>query len=154
MQADLERSKTIAREIVQEKETNKLHREAVDDAASKVELLKSELMFNSALAETLERTRSITSIIDSAEAEGNNGRLIEAIEKLEQAVEAAGDFSRFENARFTGLLHDRIAQLGAELSDRALSYWNGLVRIDAVGSQIVIHSQSQGNTLDYFLNWL
>lgn len=123
---------------MQERESNKKYRAAVDDAAGKVHLLKTELAFNEALAQTLEHTRTITTTLDEAQAELDAEKIILAIEKLEEAVDAAKDLSRFENTQFTTLLHERIAQLGAGLLEKAVGQWDTLVVIDAPRRKVVI----------------
>lgn len=127
---------------MEEKDSNKKYKATVDDAAGKVHLLKAELAFNEALAQTLEQTRSISRTLDNAQAEADKDNMIAAIGKLEEAVDAAKDFSRFENTQFTTLLHERIAQLGSGLLEKSVEFWETLVVTEAPNRRVVIHQST------------
>ncbi|KAF2098527.1 hypothetical protein NA57DRAFT_38787 [Rhizodiscina lignyota] len=141
LQADIERSKATAREIVQEAEAGKTLRAAIDDASSKQQLLQSELAFNEALADTLQRVKSISGTLDETDNLSREGHMLEGIEKFEEAVDAAKDMSRFENAQFTSILHQRIAQLGADMASQTRECWNILVVESINGQGFTINSQ-------------
>lgn len=87
--------------------------------------------------------KSASDTLDAAEASSRNGHMLDALDKFEEAVEAAKDMSRFENARFPSILHDGIAQIGATMARKAREYWDELVVEHSAQRSFTVVSKAQ-----------
>jgi centromere/kinetochore protein ZW10 len=138
LQADIERSKATAREIVQEAEAGKTLKAHVVDASSKVELLRKELDFNVTLADTLEQLQIISGLLDSAQNAASEGSLSQSLEKLGNAHKIIGQLDSYENTRFAGLVQRRASQLKESLVAKVQSFWQSMVVLNHAHREITI----------------
>ena len=149
LQADIERSKATAREIVQEAEAGKALKAHAGDAANKVDLLRKELDFNETLAGTLETLQVVAGLLDSVQnAMGEDERdLSKSLGKLEEAQRTLGGLDGFKNMRFAGLLEKRTGQIKERLVEEILGCWNSLVVVDTDQQSITVLQEKEGKPL-------
>ncbi|KAF2435010.1 hypothetical protein EJ08DRAFT_580829 [Tothia fuscella] len=146
LQADIERSKATAREIVQEAEAGKTLNAHVEDATSKVELLRKELDFNVTLADTLEQLQIISGLLDGSQNAASEGDLAESLEKLGNAQKVIDQLDSFENTRFAGLVERRASQLRELLVAKVQEYWHGMVKYSSAERRITILNDMTGES--------
>ncbi|KAL9063892.1 MAG: hypothetical protein Q9157_008043 [Trypethelium eluteriae] len=138
LQADIERSKATAREIVQQAEAGKALQSNIDDASSKVGLLQNELAFNGTLSETLVRIKDTKRLLDEAQGAAVARDVITAINKLENVDQSTVGKGSLGSARVSGLLQNRVKSLRNDLIEETLRRWNMLITFDYSRSRVVI----------------
>ncbi|OCK75915.1 hypothetical protein K432DRAFT_446386 [Lepidopterella palustris CBS 459.81] len=143
LQADIERSRATAQEIVQQAESGKAQQARVEDAASKVRLLENELVFNETLVEIVEQIQTISELLENAQDAAVQDQVIQALDKLEEADEAMAHLGTFENTRVVGLLQSRANQLRAAIVENATECWNALLLTDSAEHRVTIKDEIQ-----------
>lgn len=138
LQADIQRSRDTAREIVAEAEAGRDVREKVKDAGNKVGLLEREVGFNEALTGTLEHVRYAHGISGEVKEAIVQGRLERALERLEGAEASVGGLRGVEGSKAVGLLVSRVGKLREELVERTGGMWNEFVKVDFESKKIVV----------------
>ncbi|GAB7357781.1 hypothetical protein MBLNU459_g0429t1 [Dothideomycetes sp. NU459] len=143
LQADIERSKATAREIVAQAQAGKKLEQDAHEASNKAGLLEKEVAFNSSLVETLERIRTACAILSQAQDAVVHGDIRAALSRQDEANQVIADLVTVENTRAYTLLCSRSRDLKAALAERTLAYARSLVSISVVDHQVTISMQSQ-----------
>ncbi|EUC35421.1 hypothetical protein COCCADRAFT_90767 [Bipolaris zeicola 26-R-13] len=139
LQHDIKRSQDTAKEIVQLAEAGKENTARVQDAASKVSLLHTEIEYNESLVQTVEQLRDISSLLDSAQNAAVNGHVLHAISTLEDADGAFKRLGPFTTTRVVGVLRNKQEQLKKALVETVIDSWNGLISVDSTSHKISLH---------------
>jgi centromere/kinetochore protein ZW10 len=149
LQDDIKRSQETAKDIVQQAEEGKKHTAHVQDAASKVSLLHTEIAYNESLVRVVEQLRNISSLLDSAQEAAVVGHVIKALERLENADVAFKNLGAFESTRAVGVLRMKEDQLKMALVETVTESWNGLVVVDYTNRRISLKdSIERDSTVD------
>ncbi|KAF1838329.1 hypothetical protein BDW02DRAFT_565155 [Decorospora gaudefroyi] len=130
LQADMQRSQDTATEIVHQAEAGREMTARVQDAASKVSLLHSEIAYNESLAQAVEQLRDISALLDSAQNAAVHGHVLHAIQTLEAADGAFKRLGPFGAARVVGVLRSKEDQLRKAIVETVTDSWNGLMAVD------------------------
>jgi centromere/kinetochore protein ZW10 len=168
LQGDIKRSQDTAKEIVQQAEEGKANTARVQDAASKVSLLHTEIAYNASLARVVEQLRDISTVLDSAQEAAVRGHIIHALERLEDADGAFKNLGQFESTRAVGVLRTKEEQLKKAIVETVTESWNGLIHVDSTNNKIslketierearvdistVVEALSKLNLLDAFIH--
>ncbi|OJD31106.1 rzz complex subunit zw10 [Diplodia corticola] len=147
LQADIERSRATAHDIVQQAEAASTLHAAVQDASSKAALLNHELAFNRTLTATLERIRHASGLLDEAQDAARDHDVIAALDKMKQIDDCTAHLGPFRDTRVAGVLHKRLNQLRDALADDATRAWNLLLVADVPGRSATINGQADDMTL-------
>ncbi|KAK4963970.1 ribosome biogenesis protein ytm1 [Elasticomyces elasticus] len=142
LQADIERSKATAREIVEQAEAGKTLKEKAKDAASKVALLEKEVAFSETLTGTLEQIKSVSILLGEAQTAIVRGQVTASLDKIQHADDAIENIAVFGNTRAYGLLCDRSEDLKAAVVEAATGSFNALIVVNATEQRITIRDQS------------
>jgi centromere/kinetochore protein ZW10 len=149
LQNDIKRSQDTAKEIVQQAEAGKETTARVQDAASKVSLLHTEIAYNESLAQAVEQLRDISSLLDSAQDAAVQGRVMHAIHTLEDADGAFKRLGLFGTTRVVGVLKNKEEQLKKAIVETVTDSWNGLISVDHTSHSISLqHSIEREATVD------
>ncbi|KAH0542240.1 hypothetical protein FGG08_003362 [Glutinoglossum americanum] len=143
LHVDIEKSKEVAHGILQRAEGQKELQEKLQDATSKLELLRGEVRFNETLTETLEQIYTIQKSLEQVQEDALADRLAEAIGKLDKVD---GDITRLqsiENATAVGLLRDRATDLRRAIVENVSDYWDALIEADRYEGRITIRNEFQ-----------
>jgi centromere/kinetochore protein ZW10 len=140
----------------------------VQDAASKVSLLHTEIAYNASLARVVEQLRDISTVLDSAQEAAVRGHVIHALERLEDADGAFKNLGQFEATRAVGVLRAKEDQLKKAIIENVTDSWNGLIAVDSTNNRIslketiereatvdittVVEALSKLNLLDAFIH--
>jgi protein transport protein DSL1/ZW10 len=152
LQADIEQSRAATREIVANNEKSKLLQAKIENAAAKVNSVKTEIAFNSALTVALEQLQEVWQRLDRIRTAVNEGHIASAIRSLEHA-ESVLEGSTFPRAsKPTSIIFEELALLRRSSSEILLIHWNSLVRIDRDKGELEISSQ-KGETLMLILKF-
>ncbi|KAF2033817.1 WD40 repeat-like protein [Setomelanomma holmii] len=130
LQDDIKRSQETAKEIVEQAEEGKANTARVQDAASKVSLLHTEIAYNKSLARTVEQLRDISTVLDSAQEAAVHGHILHSLERLEDADGAFKSLGQFESTRAVSVLRTKEDQLKKAIIETVTESWNGLVLVD------------------------
>lgn len=168
LQDDIQRSQETAKDIVQNAEEGKKHTAHVQDAASKVSLLHTEIAYNESLVRVVEQLRDISTLLDSAQEAAVTGHVIKALERLEDADGAFKSLGAFESTRAVGVLRTKEDQLKKAIVETVTESWNGLVFVDytnhrislkdsiereaTVDINIIVQALTRLNLLDNFIS--
>jgi centromere/kinetochore protein ZW10 len=170
LQNDIKHSQETAKEIVQEAQKGKANTARVQDAASKVSLLHTEIAYNESLAQVIEQLRDISTVLDSAQEAAVHGNTIHALDRLEDAHGAFKRLGSFETTRAVGVLRTKEDQLRKAIVENITESWNGLLAVDNTNNKIslkdvieregkvdistVVEALSKLNLLDSFISRL
>ncbi|EAT88675.1 hypothetical protein SNOG_03470 [Parastagonospora nodorum SN15] len=144
LQDDIKHSQDTAKEIVQEAEKGKAYTAQVQDAASKVSLLHTEIAYNESLARVVEQLRDISTVLDSAQGAVAHGHLIHALDTLEDADGAFKRLGSFESTRAAGVLRTKEDQLKKAIIENVTESWNGLINVDNTNHKISLKDTLEG----------
>ena len=131
---------------MQQAERGEYLEEQVNDAASKVELLKGETAFNKSLEATLERLQAIQRTLDLIQGAALDNRLLEAVDLLSQVEGDPEAVTISRTTRVAGVLRSKIADLRSHVIERLTECWNGHVNVDTSISSIDIKQHSESNS--------
>ncbi|KAI4935649.1 uncharacterized protein J4E92_002940 [Alternaria infectoria] len=139
LQDDIKRSQETAKDIVKQAEAGKENTARVQDAASKVSLLHTEIAYNESLARAVEQLRDISTLLDSAQNAAVHGHVMHAIQTLEDADGAFQGLGLFTTTRAVGVLKNKEEQLKKAIVETVTETWNGLIAVDNTNHKISLH---------------
>lgn len=145
LQDDIKRSQDTAKEIVQEAEAGRENTARVQDTASKVSLLHTEIAYNESLAQAVEQLRDISTLLGSARNAAGNGHVIHALNTLEDADSAFKRLGPFATTRVVGVLKNKEEQLKKAIVETVTESWSRLVSIDNTNHKISLHQSIEGD---------
>lgn len=145
LQADIERSKAAAQEIVRQAEAGRSSKNRANDTSSKVNLLENELAFNGSLANILGQLKNISIVLDDARDAIVKGQIQAAVAKVQDADAAIGGLRLVENTRPYGLTRNRIRDVKAAVVEAATASAKSLIRVNTAHHSITIYNQAPGN---------
>lgn len=126
----------------------------VNDAASKVELLKEELAFNETLARTLCIIRGLRQTIILIEEAVGNDDLMVAERLLKEVEDELAKVRASQNPKVAGVLQAKIADLRYTLVDSLTDCWKSLVHVDPIDLNISIKDQIQRTYFTFLTRFL
>ncbi|THV98309.1 hypothetical protein D6D27_01608 [Aureobasidium pullulans] len=138
LQADIERSKATARDIVSQAEAGKALKEKTHDAGNKTRLLEKEVAFNESLATTLDLIRSSCRILDSADQAYNANDLRAALDSIKQCDRPMLSLSAAQDTRAVNLLQTRSSRFKATLLDKTTALAQSLIQCDIDARSVAI----------------
>ncbi|PSN60397.1 hypothetical protein BS50DRAFT_535887 [Corynespora cassiicola Philippines] len=141
LQDDIKRSQETAKAIVQEAEAGSEKTARVQDAASKVSFLYSEIAYNESLVQVVERLQDISNLLESAQNAAVQGHVMHALERLEDADGAFVQLGAFGNTRAVGVLKNRAGQLRSAIEKDTTEAWHALIVADSMERKITIRDQ-------------
>ena len=146
LQNDIKRSQDTAKEIVQHAEQGKANTAHVQDAASKVSLLQTEIAYNESLARVIEQLRDISTLLDSAQDAAVQGHVMYAIERLEDVEGALKSLGPFGSTRVVEVLKSKESQMRKAIVETVTDSWNGLLEIDAASNKVSLRESIERAT--------
>ena len=148
LQADIQRSRETARQIVAEHEAGRDLRAKGEESGRKVQLLEKEVAFEETLAGTLEHIAYANGVLDAAQEHAVLANVKDALRELEEADASIAGLDGLKDTRACALLQNRAAQLRENLCETATEFWNGFVQVDHDGRCITIASHGPAAVLD------
>ncbi len=147
LQADIEESRALAREIVRQSDEGNDLEDRVGDASSKVDLLKAEVIFNETLVKTIEQIQRIDQSLNSVQEAALGDRLVDAIEWLRKAQEEIGLLRSFENTTISTILKGKATELNKAITETIEECWNDLIQMDRSTGRISIKHEVQSKAI-------
>lgn len=134
---------------MQHAEEGKANTAHVQDAASKVGLLDTEIAYNESLARVIEQLRDISTLLDSVQDAAVRGHVMYAIERLEDVDGALKSLGPFGSARVVAVLKSKEAQMRKAIVETVTDSWNGLLEIDAANNRVSLKDTiDRGSIID------
>lgn len=144
VQADIERSKITAREIVQQAEGGNTLKQRAVEASNKADLIEKEVAFNESLASILGELKSASNLAEEAKNHLVQGRLQESLRGLQRARAAASKLRRVEGTKAHGLLRSRIDSVQGALVEQAVGRSKQLLLFDSMKHCLTKGKDGQG----------
>ncbi|KAK7550673.1 hypothetical protein IWX49DRAFT_610787 [Phyllosticta citricarpa] len=146
LQADIERSRATAHDIVQQAEAGRTLKANVQDATSKVALLRSELVYNETLEATLVRIKQVSDLLDKAENAAAEHRIINALDSTREAENYIVHMGPYKDTKVVAVLQKRIKQLRAGMAENAMDSWYLLLSVDLSKNRATLKQQVDRTT--------
>lgn len=141
MRHDIDEVKKSAQEIVRDAEQGGKLQNHVTDAASKVSLLKGELVFNETLVTTLETIEHLRKTLDFIETAMQSGSFLDVVALLEKAEEELGSLEVGADTKVVGLLQTHTKDLRYTLVEGLSKCWHAILHVDSTQSIVSISNQ-------------
>lgn len=142
MRHDIDEVEKSAQEIVRDAEQGGKLQSHVTDAASKVSLLKGELIFNETLVKTLETITHLQKTLDLIETAIQSDSFLDAVALLEKGEEELGSFGVGSDTKIVGLLQAHTKDLRDTLVENLSKCWHALFHVDSALSIVSIRNQT------------
>ncbi|EAU34510.1 conserved hypothetical protein [Aspergillus terreus NIH2624] len=143
LHADIERSRVTAREIVEQHEHTKPLRLKVEDAAAKVQLIETEIAFNQAVTDTLEEVQRLCQQLDAGRATLAEGKIMNAIDTLEETEKAVRSESLITNTNVSHVLLETVSDLRREITDFLRNRWTEQLRVDKRNGKLTVSASPE-----------
>ena len=130
LQADILRSREVARQIVQEAEEGEKVKAELLDKGNKVALLEKEVEFNESLAGTLEHVRYANGLLQRAQDEAVKANVGKALDRLEDAEASIAGLESVQASRTCEVLNGRAEELRRGLRETVTECWNALIAVN------------------------
>lgn len=141
MRHDINEVEKSAQEIVKDAEQGGKLQSHVTDAASKVSLLKGELVFNETLVTTLETIAQLQKTLEFIETAMRRDSFLDAVALLEKAEEELGSLGVGSDTKVVGLLQAHTKDLRYTLVESLSKCWHELLHVDSALSIVSIRNQ-------------
>ncbi|PLB34411.1 uncharacterized protein BDW47DRAFT_77880 [Aspergillus candidus] len=130
LHADIERSRVTAREIVAQHENSKPLQMKVEDAAAKVGLVETEIVFNEAVTRALEEVQRLYQQLEAGRGTLREGRVMKAIDTLEEVERSVNQDRLFSNTNVMHVLFENVAELRREIIVSLHTRWAEQLNVD------------------------
>lgn len=154
MRNNIEDTQKSARAILAQAQHGEILQGQVNDAASKVALLKEELAFNETLARTLGIIRGLRQTLSLVEEAVQNDDFLIAERLLEEADDKLAKVLASQNPKVAGVFQAKIADLRYTLADSLTDCWKTLVYVDPTNLTISIKDQVQRRYFTFLTRFL
>lgn len=141
MRHDIDEVGKSAQVIVRDAEHGGKLQGKVTDAASKVSLLKRELVSNETLVAALETIARLQKTLDLIETAVESGNFLDAVALLEKAENELGNLGVGSDTKAVELLQAHTKDLRYTLVESLSKCWHALLYVDSTLSIISIRNQ-------------
>lgn len=144
LRVDIQKSQSIAQEIVEQARQGEHLEEEANDAASKVDLLNGEIAFNKSLGDLLEQLRAIQRTLDLVQRAALDDNLLEAVDLLAQIDEKLASLSVTTNTRISSVIGAKVSDIRSHVVRKLTDSWNSYIYVDSRKASIQIRQKMQG----------
>lgn len=139
LQADILRSRDVAREIVAEHEQGRALKAEVEDYGQKVDLLEKEAHFNEGLTATLEQVREVNVLLERTQDAAVKGDVGPALQALADAEASLAALDSVQGSRAYDVLQERASELKANIVETTTEFWNAIIQINHDEKTVRVH---------------
>ncbi|KAK5164112.1 ribosome biogenesis protein ytm1 [Saxophila tyrrhenica] len=129
LQADILRSRDLAREIVADAEKGREVKDEVEDSGSKVKLLEREVQFNEHLQTALEDANEVNELLEKAAEQAVTADVLNSFETMRGAEERTDDLEGRMGPRAVEVLRQKREGLKRGMAETTTECWDGLVQV-------------------------
>lgn len=130
LQRDIEHSKTIAREVVEEARRADELRAARDEAQQKAGLLEIEVGFNQRVQASLQHAKDAATSLACGQEALKEGKLLDVLKHLKSGDAHLSGLAPLRSTTAVELLSERSARLRQRLEEEAVAQWDTVISID------------------------
>lgn len=131
MRRDIEEAEKSAQEIVREAEHGGELQRQVTDAASKVSLLRREVLFSETLVTTLVKITGLRHSLGLIEVSMQSDNFLDAVALLEKAENEFGNLGVVSGTEIVGILQAHTKDFRYRLVESLSSCWHALLHVDS-----------------------
>jgi protein transport protein DSL1/ZW10 len=146
LQADIERSQSTAREIAHQAESKKPYTEKIQDAASRVSFLYSEIAYSANLKQTLAELQKAGTLLEDVRVATEKNQILEALDILAKVQDSLNRSIWLQSTRPGNQLASKSDQLRAEITKHVSDSWNSLLLVKGTEGAILIRDEVQSET--------
>jgi centromere/kinetochore protein ZW10 len=147
LRADIERSQTTAQEIAQQAESKAPYTAKIQDAASRVSFLYSEIAYSANLKQTLRELKNVAALLEDAQTAQEEHRYIDALGMLEEIQPTLKRSVWLQSTRAGSELGSKADQLRTSITDKLKDHWHYLLGVNEKEREVVFTDE-----LGYRLN--
>lgn len=159
LQADIEKSRRLAGEIVKQAEADEERIRALEDQEAHLAFLEKEQLFNSQLHEALRSIKRVHQLHDEAERLAIERHILEALQVLAgtqesgsssvsltaiDAWQALASIPGNKSTRVLTLLERRATELKTSIHEQFLHIWGALIYFDPDNGKLTINQTIEG----------
>lgn len=136
---EIETSRRIAREIVQEAEAQSILEASVKDAEVKVQFVRKELAINQALLAAFEIIQKVQELLKRASKQALGNHWSAALATIDEAERMTADLPYCEGSIAKQQLIDRVNSAKSSLGSKVMSkYWQHLIDVKPIDRTVLI----------------
>ncbi|KAI1860276.1 uncharacterized protein JN550_011654 [Neoarthrinium moseri] len=137
---DINRSRSLANEIVRRAEAPEVSGQTIHEAEEKVNFLQRETVYNRQVREALTSVKHVNELLDQVEKAKDERRVLDSLHLLEQTWAALDQIPASKSCRIMRILDMRAFELKSAVHDVFDHVWKSLVQVDAEKGQVGIYS--------------
>lgn len=140
LQVDIEQSKAVAREIVQQAEAAGSLRQQHQELAQKCILLEGEVTYTKRLENALGNIRSATNALGQGRQAAAHGDIEGALDRVRNVMGVLVELRSLENTTVIELISQRMDQLRANLIEDVTRQWDLAIYIDSSNQKLTFRN--------------
>ncbi|KAK9426597.1 hypothetical protein SUNI508_00124 [Seiridium unicorne] len=141
---DINRSRSLANEIVRRSEAPEVSGQTLKEAEEKVQFLRREAAYNRQVHGALTSIKRVNQLLDQVEKARDERKVLDSLHLLEKSWSAIDEIPASKSCRVMRILDMRAFELKSAVHDVFDHVWNSLVQIDVEKGQLRIHQTGQG----------
>lgn len=122
----------------------------VEDAAAKVGLVETEIVFNEAVTRALEEVQRLYQRLEAGRVTLREGRVMEAIDTLEEVERSVNQDRLFSNTNVMHVLFENVAELRREIIVSLHARWAEQLNVDKKQRKLKIVDHSGKSVLQAY----
>lgn len=122
----------------------------VEDAAAKVGLVETEIVFNEAVTRALEEVQRLYQRLEAGRVTLREGRVMEAIDTLEEVERSVNQDRLFSNTNVMHVLFENVAELRREIIVSLHARWAEQLNVDKKQRKLKIVDHSGKSMLQAY----
>lgn len=122
----------------------------VEDAAAKVGLVETEIVFNEAVTRALEEVQRLYQRLEAGRVTLREGRVMEAIDTLEEVERSVNQDRLFSNTNVMHVLFENVAELRREIIASLHARWAEQLNVDKKQRKLKIVDHSGKGVLQAY----
>ncbi|RYP52533.1 hypothetical protein DL768_002360 [Monosporascus sp. mg162] len=143
LEDDINRTRSLANEIVRRSEAPDVSGQTIQEAEEKVDFLKRETSYNRQVNHALTSIKHVNGLLDQVEQARDERRILDSLHLLEQAWTGLDNVPVSKSCRVMKLLDMRAFELKSAVHDVFDRIWNSLVQIDSEHGKVAVYENCQ-----------
>ncbi|KAI0123455.1 hypothetical protein BJ170DRAFT_109074 [Xylariales sp. AK1849] len=148
LEDDINRSRSLANEIVRRAEAPEVSGQTLREAEEKVVFLRREAGYNRQVHGALTSIKHVNELLDQVEKARDERRVLDSLHLLEKSWAALDQVPASKSCRVMRILDMRAFELKSAVHEVFEHVWNSLVEIDAEKGQAGIYASREGEPMN------
>jgi len=138
LEDDINRSRSMANDIVRRSEAPEISGKTIQEAEEKVSFLQQEAIYNEQVYSALVSVKNVNQVLNKVETARAERRILDSLHLLESAWTALDAIPVSKSCRVMKLLNLRAFELKSSVHDVFSHVWSTLVRVDATDGTVIV----------------